>query len=667
MKRITILLFLMLLTTFSTTFAQTQMDTILTMLASDYDSAGFAKYPPSYVTPGQVLLVYKAYTSDTVNDLVLVKSFTDDDIGTQHYRYQQTYKGLRVEFAEFVEHAENGYVTRANGKIVGDMDAGTTPLSSESEALYAALLPYEDIVLFAWDDDDSEKELREDMDDDEATYYPEGELLFALDDYSTLPAAIPAERYRLAWRFDVLAISPYFHKAIYVDASDGTVFREESLISHNGPANVYANTPLQTWSTTQTIDTQRDFFVGPWILSSNDNGRNIHTKYFDGSATWNQIPEVKNTDDDWPVSDIMETNVHWNACESWDFFAAAPYNRDGMNGNGSVVRVLTQWDLKGSTQGLFEKRGGFQRMYIGTDYCQGSLDIVGHEFTHGVTLSTAELPNSWEGGALNESMSDIFGTLIERRSNSGSMDWQLGNLPTFANGFSRSLDDPGTDSEHLDDLNSCISTLGQPTCWKGPRFEFGVCDVAEYGAHINSSVQNYAFFYLANGGSGINEMANSYSVTGIGLDDAARIAFRALTSIFTSGTQFPQARSAWIQAAEEIFGVCSPEAQQTANAWNAVNVGPPSNCPVNANDPNFGAQLSAIVSPNPSSAEFIVTFEEYKARDIIVMNAVGKTLQQFKTPNAITAKIDLHLQPPGVYFVRAIDPKHSYSLKLIKR
>jgi len=96
------------------------------------------------------------------------------------------------------------------------------------------------------------------------------------------------------------------------------------------------------------------------------------------------------------------------------------------------------------------------------------------------------------------------------------------------------------------------------------------------GVHTNSSIQNYWFYLLSEGGSGVNDNGYSYNIEGIGIDKAAQIAYQNLTYLFPTA-QFTDAREWAIQAAIDLFGEDSKEAEQTELAWCAVGVG---DCPV---------------------------------------------------------------------------------------
>ena len=191
-----------------------------------------------------------------------------------------------------------------------------------------------------------------------------------------------------------------------------------------------------------------------------------------------------------------------------------------------------------------------------------TLDIVAHEFTHGVTQESSGLKYEKESGALNESFSDIFGEIMEAALD--APDWLVGG----DRGAIRSFSNP--------------KTYGQPDTYLAEPWWFSTVGCTpnksndKCGVHTNSGVQNYFFYLLCQGGSGINDNGYAYSVSGIGITDAGKIAYRALTDAeyLTPTSGFIDAREAWIRAAKGIFGSCSNQAIQTGKAWLAVGVGP---------------------------------------------------------------------------------------------
>jgi hypothetical protein len=178
-------------------------------------------------------------------------------------------------------------------------------------------------------------------------------------------------------------------------------------------------------------------------------------------------------------------------------------------------------------------------------------DIMGHEFTHGVTQDEAGLVYQNESGALNESFSDIFGDMVESYAE-GINDWLVG----ADRGAIRSFSNPN-------DYND-------PDTYKGTHWYTGTGDHG--GVHTNSGVQNHWFYLLSVGGSGTNDKGQSYNVTGIGRFAARDIAYRALTVYLTSSSQYIDARKASLRAALDLYGQCTQEIISVGDAWHAVGV-----------------------------------------------------------------------------------------------
>ena len=94
------------------------------------------------------------------------------------------------------------------------------------------------------------------------------------------------------------------------------------------------------------------------------------------------------------------------------------------------------------------------------------------------------------------------------------------------------------------------------------------------GVHANAGVQNFWYVLLTDGGTGINDNGDAYAVVGVGLTDAAKIAFRNLTIYLTPSSGYSDARFFSIQSAVDLFGGCTSEVEAVTNAWYAVGVGP---------------------------------------------------------------------------------------------
>ena len=136
----------------------------------------------------------------------------------------------------------------------------------------------------------------------------------------------------------------------------------------------------------------------------------------------------------------------------------------------------------------------------------------------------------------------------------------------------------------LDPSNSPIVFF--PESGFDPSADTYLGDFWDFGGepHRNNGPQNFFFFLLANGGAGTNDNEQAYSVQGIGIVDAAKIAYKSLDLYVQSSSTYADARAAAINAATLWFGACSNQVAQTMNAWHAVGVGnPASTCPISGN------------------------------------------------------------------------------------
>ena len=199
----------------------------------------------------------------------------------------------------------------------------------------------------------------------------------------------------------------------------------------------------------------------------------------------------------------------------------------------------------------------------------GSIDVIGHEMGHGVTAATSNLTYSGESGGLNESSSDINGEAVEAYARAGGKgdsipatgnDWVLGKEISKSGTPLRWMYRPSKDGSSPDAWSSSIKRL----------------DV-----HYSSGPNNRMFYFLAQG-SKEDKTGDYYSkylvkapaaMTGVGLDKAYRIWFKANTTKFTSSTNYADARAKMIESADELYGKGSKESVAVQRAYAAINVG----------------------------------------------------------------------------------------------
>ena len=192
------------------------------------------------------------------------------------------------------------------------------------------------------------------------------------------------------------------------------------------------------------------------------------------------------------------------------------------------------------------------------NFMSGSLDVVAHELTHGVTDYTSRLIYENESGALNEAFSDIMGVSAvfffqQPGTGAGTADYVIGNDVVTPGGI-RSMENP--------------RAFGDPDHYSirftGPEDNGGV--------HINSGIANQAFYLAVEGGT---NRTSGRSVQGVGAanrEQMERVFYRAFTQMLPSNATFSTARAATIQAARDLFGSNSAAENAITQAWNAVGV-----------------------------------------------------------------------------------------------
>ncbi|MEV6766616.1 M4 family metallopeptidase [Streptomyces sp. NPDC051105] len=257
-------------------------------------------------------------------------------------------------------------------------------------------------------------------------------------------------------------------------------------------------------------------------------------------------------------------DAHYGAAETWDFYKNT-FGRSGIKNNG--VGAYSRVHYGNSYVNAFWDDGCFCMTYgdgSGNADPLTALDVAGHEMSHGVTANTAGLNYSGESGGLNEATSDIFGTGVEFYAANSS------DVGDYLIGEKIDINGDGTPLRYMDKPSK-----------DGGSADYWSSSVGGLDVHYSSGVANH-FFYLLSEGSGakvINGVSynsptkDGLPVTGIGRDKALQIWYRALTTKFTSTTNYAAARTGTLAAAGELYGTTSTEYKAVQDAWAAVAVG----------------------------------------------------------------------------------------------
>jgi Zn-dependent metalloprotease len=263
-----------------------------------------------------------------------------------------------------------------------------------------------------------------------------------------------------------------------------------------------------------------------------------------------------------PSGDAAVDEAYDGAGATYDLYWQV-YQRDSINGSGMPINSSVHYQ-KGYDNAFWN---GQQMVYGDGDEDLPvtqrlfnrftiAIDVMGHELTHGVTQYTSNLNYADQSGALNESFSDVFGSLVKQRhlgQSAAAADWIIGQglFTSNVNGVGiRSMKAPGT-------------AYNDPVLGKDPQpaqmKDFVNTTDDNGGVHINSGIPNHAFYLAA------------IELGGNAWDKAGRIWYLALQRIQPTAT-FQDAANTTFSAAGELYGANSLEQQAISKAWAGVGI-----------------------------------------------------------------------------------------------
>jgi len=496
-----------------------------------------------------------------------------DQKGFVHEKFQLFHNGVKVEFATYTLHSKNGYLVSMNGENYSLENINTVPSLSKDQAFDKALNQI-NAKTYLWDNPTEATTLNYTK--------PVGELVLlpvSNNDVVTL---------KLAYKFDIYATNPVSRGDLYIDAVTGSSLFYNATIKHLGEfsngnsrsnsENILAkkNTMMVAanadtrYSVAQSIQTTLS--GTSYILADATRGSGINTFNMKKGTSYTAAVNFTDADNNWTAAEFNNTNkdngaldAHWGAEKTYDYWSTV-HGRNSYNNAGAIIKSYVHystaydnayWDGTEMTYGDGSGTGGFNVLT--------ALDVAGHEIGHAVCSSTANLAYQKESGAMNEAFSDIWGACIEYFAAPNKQRWLIGEDIDMRTGHLslRSMSNPKTELQP--------DTYGG-TYWKTvsctPTSSNDYC-----GVHTNSGVLNHWFYILTEGKTGTNDIGSSYSITGIGIDKAAKIAFRTESVYLTANSTYANARTYGIQAATDLYGANSAEVIATTNAFYAVGIG----------------------------------------------------------------------------------------------
>lgn len=538
--------------------ANGQSNSNLNSIATEESTSDWLKLKPTIVVSADNFFhTYGELFGLSSNDNLILSKMDSDNLGFVHERFEQYYAGIKIEGAQYILHSKEGRVVSANGKIISGLNLNITPTVLEEFALTTAFNCVESKE-YAWQDSNQVNIWIHNQNKKLEDLYPKGKLVIACKQKEFSKSS---KDFILAWRFEIRTARISDSRIVYVDANTN------QLISVLPIAPDCIPTAAQTtWHGTQSISTT--YNGSNYILDEQCfNHGDIHT--VDYYYAWNS--EYTDGDNIWTTNNQEGAEAHRNGRMTLDFFYNY-FNRNSFDNAGSTIHIYNEdftdpnnahWD---GSNGVYLGNGGSSSAY--DDF--GTIDIVAHEITHGVTQNSAGLNYINESGALNEAFSDILGTGAERYYEGACcFDWLIGEDRNGGTLYTRSLSDPKNWGAHI--TGSGNFAIGQPNTYQGTYWYTGTLDYG--GVHVNSGVLNYWFYLLSQGGSGTNDNGYSYTFSGIGFNDAVLIVNRTLTVYLSPASVYGDAKIGSFQAAIDLFGSGSTQYNTVVDAWCAVGLG----------------------------------------------------------------------------------------------
>ncbi|MFH0900123.1 MAG: M4 family metallopeptidase [Pseudomonadota bacterium] len=472
-----------------------------------------------------------------------------DDLGLLHARYNQTKDGLPVVNGELLVHVDSSGTVYSAGGLLSDQDVSAQPTLSEDAALRAAELDAQTPT----------------------SRFSAPRLVFVL------LARDSGRSLHLAWETrehgqakDGMPLLD----TVYVDAHSGAVVQRHPNIL------TAANRQIFTFNNETTYPT-----YPAWLATTRSEGQ---------AATG---------DDDVDIAYDRMGEVY--ECFS-SVFGMASYNgADGAieaavhHGSTGPMWWQTAYDDNDGISNDWVFRGHV--VLADGDNVKWSspvshLDVLAHEFGHGVVATQVFLNGACETGALGEFYADAIGALCQAWSDSGkptdpnfiatdARTWKAGAELTVQVDALRYMNDPYYDCANTPCWGQAAYPLCDDTapvaqeCWFSKdhytdKWDCGVPGPAnDYGmVHYNSGIPGLAFKLLVTGGAHPRRN-DPTAVTGIGLVKTKNIFLRALERYLIGSATFADARAATTQAAIDLFGANSTERASVETSWDVVGVG----------------------------------------------------------------------------------------------
>ncbi|EIT85666.1 peptidase M4 thermolysin [Fictibacillus macauensis ZFHKF-1] len=479
----------------------------------------------TYVTKKAIVTFLKEnkhlFTFNPEKNLTFVKA-TKDQLGMTHYEFNQSISGVAVDNARLIVHTDKtGKITAINGDVLTNLPttANTKKTLTEASAIQKAwkhlsLKPSKVAKPLAF----------------------KGATPKSLGEKAHVVMVKDGATYKVAYKVELQFIDPSpANWQIYVDAKNGNIISSHNAINEDGPTTGSGKGVLGDTKSLNTYLYQGSYYLlDATKPMGGDNDIETYTANNTQTLPGNYVTDTNNIFDS--TTQAAAVDAHAYAGKVYDYYKNT-FGRNSYDNKGasliSTVHVGTKWNnaVWNGQQMVYGDGDGKEFTYL-----SGALDVVAHELTHAVTEYTANLTYKNQSGALNESMSDIFGYFLD------PSDWWIGEdvyTPGKAGDGLRNIQNP-TLAGQPDNMSKYLNTTAD-----------------DGGVHTNSGIPNKAAYL---------------TITAVGKAKAEQIYYRALSTYMTASTNFSGARAALLSATADLYGNGGTEYNAVKSAWTSVGV-----------------------------------------------------------------------------------------------
>ena len=493
----------------------------------------------------------RAYGLTNPSNELTERSERPDGLGNTQVRFNQSFRGVPVFEGEAIAHVDADDNVTVTNALAANLNVNTTPRVGRGAAINTAL----------------------------RFISPVGDYRVRDASLWILPRGERSITNRLVWRVSVGVENEFEEPAewqYFVDAASGdAVFAFDALETqgrghgggggggggassvfvtgntmYSGPQSLSASLSSGVYS---LVDLLRGVSGGNATCDMGNKQIATCTIFSNSNGTFgNGAKDLSNRA-------TAAADAHYGLQKTWDFYQAS-FGRNGIDGGGR--KTVSRVHYGRNYGNAFWNDSCFCMTY--GDGGSGILplvavDVAGHEMSHGVMFTEANLTYSGESGGLNESNSDIFGTMVEFTAKA-SPNYLIGE-EIFASNYSGGVLKPEAQLTAIRWMEDPAKDGISPACWSS--------NIGSLNVHYSSGPNNHMFYLLAHGGT---SKCNGNVVSGIGQGPAAQIWYRAITQYMSASTDYHGARTAALHAASDLYGNGSANYNAVAAAFSAIDV-----------------------------------------------------------------------------------------------